>query len=256
MPSRFAWMTRRSWKVRPAESLRIFCSVCLSGASRASTIRLRTPSCSMNAITSCCAPAPIDSIATTAATPKIMPSIVSSERSLWARRLSSPSRSSGRKSRSGRRWDTRAAHRVGCGAGRAGRRRLAACRAQASGSTSAISSPSFRPSSTARLSVRCVTLTSRRSKRSPILQEDVVLAVLLEHRLPRHVKRAGQLACLRSITRSRHTGLERAGPACRTRSVMSKMRRVALGRRSSARLARPRQRADFRGERLAGQRVD
>ena len=52
----------------------------------------------MNAITSCCAPAPIDSIAMTAATPKIMPIIVSSERSLCARRLSKPRRSSGRKS--------------------------------------------------------------------------------------------------------------------------------------------------------------
>ena len=42
----------------------------------------------MNAITCCCAPAPIDSIATTAATPKIMPSMVSSVRSLWRSRLS------------------------------------------------------------------------------------------------------------------------------------------------------------------------
>ena len=52
----------------------------------------------MNAMTSCCAPAPIDSMATTAATPKIIPIIVSSERSLCARRLSNPRRSSGRKS--------------------------------------------------------------------------------------------------------------------------------------------------------------
>ena len=36
----------------------------------------------MNAITSCWAPAPIDSMATTAATPKIIPSMVRSERSL------------------------------------------------------------------------------------------------------------------------------------------------------------------------------
>ena len=42
----------------------------------------------MKAITCCCAPAPIESMATTAATPKIMPSIVSSVRSLWSRRLS------------------------------------------------------------------------------------------------------------------------------------------------------------------------
>ena len=52
----------------------------------------------MNAITSCCAPAPIDSMATTAATPKIMPIIVRSDRSLCARRFSNPRRSSGRKS--------------------------------------------------------------------------------------------------------------------------------------------------------------
>ena len=42
----------------------------------------------MKAITCCCAPAPIDSIATTAATPKIIPSIVSSVRSLWRSRFS------------------------------------------------------------------------------------------------------------------------------------------------------------------------
>ena len=42
----------------------------------------------MNAITCCCAPAPIDSIATTAATPKIIPSMVSSVRSLCSSRLS------------------------------------------------------------------------------------------------------------------------------------------------------------------------
>ena len=98
MPSRFDWMMRRSWNDRPADSLRTFCSVWSSGASRASMIRLRTPSCSMNDITSCCAPAPIDSMATTAATPKIIPSIVSSERSLWASRFSRPRRSSGRTS--------------------------------------------------------------------------------------------------------------------------------------------------------------
>ena len=42
----------------------------------------------MKAITCCCAPAPIDSIASTAATPKIMPSIVKRVRSLCASRLS------------------------------------------------------------------------------------------------------------------------------------------------------------------------
>src|SRR4051812_13244649 len=98
MPSRLVWMMRRSLNDRPDDSLRTFCSAWLSGASRASMIRLRTPSCSMNDMTSCCAPAPIDSMATTAATPKIIPSIVSIERSLCARRFSRPRRSSGRTS--------------------------------------------------------------------------------------------------------------------------------------------------------------
>ena len=42
----------------------------------------------MNAITRCCAPAPIDNIDNTAATPKIIPSIVSNERILFNSRLS------------------------------------------------------------------------------------------------------------------------------------------------------------------------
>jgi len=48
---------------------------------------LRTPRRSI--ISSACfsAPAPIDSIAITAPTPKIMPSIVSADRSLWTERL-------------------------------------------------------------------------------------------------------------------------------------------------------------------------
>src|SRR5262249_23147984 len=52
----------------------------------------------MNAITCCCAPAPIESIETTAATPKIIPSIVSSDRSLCSSRLSTRSRKLGKKS--------------------------------------------------------------------------------------------------------------------------------------------------------------
>src|SRR5437016_1220597 len=56
---------------------------------------LRTPSCSMKAITFCCAPAPIDNMATTAATPKIMPSMVSRERSLCVARFSRPRNRSG-----------------------------------------------------------------------------------------------------------------------------------------------------------------
>src|SRR5260370_4342496 len=58
-------------------------------------MRLRTPSRSMNAMTFCCAPAPMEGIATTAATPKIMTSMVSRERSLWLVRFSNPNTISG-----------------------------------------------------------------------------------------------------------------------------------------------------------------
>src|SRR5690349_4476546 len=58
-------------------------------------MRLRTPICSMKAITFCCAPAPMESMATTAATPKIIPSMVSRERSLWLARFSKPKARSG-----------------------------------------------------------------------------------------------------------------------------------------------------------------
>src|SRR5213080_4182052 len=58
-------------------------------------MRLRTPSCSMKAMTFCCAPAPMESMATTAATPKIMPSMVRRERSLWLARFSKPKTTSG-----------------------------------------------------------------------------------------------------------------------------------------------------------------
>ncbi len=194
-------MTRRSWNVRPGEILRTFCSDSQFEASRASTIRLRTPSCSMNAITSCCAPAPIDSMATTAATPKIMPSIVSSERSLCARRLSSPSRSSGRKS-VGRAGDAsagdahldapRAEHRAWLP------RRTSLARARRWDRSSATSVPSGRPSSAARLSVRCDDLHLALLEPVAGLDEDVRLAVLLEHRLTRHGQRVGDLPCRRS----------------------------------------------------------
>ena len=66
MPGTFARMTRRSRSVSPGDVFRTFWNDCQSVASRASTIRLRTPSCSMNASTCCCAPAPIDIIETTA----------------------------------------------------------------------------------------------------------------------------------------------------------------------------------------------
>src|SRR5581483_12228188 len=50
----------------------------------------------MKLIISFCAPAVIESIATTAPTPKIMPSMVSRLRSLCAKRLASPIFNSGR----------------------------------------------------------------------------------------------------------------------------------------------------------------
>src|SRR5689334_21638181 len=49
----------------------------------------------MKLIISFCAPAVIESMATTAPTPKIMPSMVSKLRSLWAKRLASPIFNSG-----------------------------------------------------------------------------------------------------------------------------------------------------------------
>src|SRR5690349_2438070 len=57
---------------------------------------LFTPSWSMKLIISFCAPAVMESMATTAPTPKIMPSMVSKLRSLCAKRLASPIFSSGR----------------------------------------------------------------------------------------------------------------------------------------------------------------
>ena len=98
-PSTVDLMTRMSARVKPGETCRSRWNACWSGAGFDSTIRLRTPIASITAITCCCAPAPIESIATTAATPKIMPSIVSSERSLWAKRLSTPIASVGSRSR-------------------------------------------------------------------------------------------------------------------------------------------------------------
>src|SRR5438034_7330234 len=82
-------------RVSPGEVFRTFCNSCQLWDSLASTMRLRTPSCSMKPITFCCAPAPMESMATTAATPKIMPSIVRSDRSLWLVRFSNPKTISG-----------------------------------------------------------------------------------------------------------------------------------------------------------------
>src|SRR5437016_12973658 len=49
----------------------------------------------MKAMTFCWAPAPMESMATTAATPKIIPSIVRSERNLWLIKFSNPKARSG-----------------------------------------------------------------------------------------------------------------------------------------------------------------
>src|ERR1051325_9795301 len=88
-------MIWQSLRLSPFETFRTFCRSCSFCASFASTIRFRTPSCSMKAITFCCAPAPMESIATTAATPKIIPSIVSNDRSLCVAKFSIPNRRSG-----------------------------------------------------------------------------------------------------------------------------------------------------------------
>src|ERR1017187_3286575 len=57
---------------------------------------LLTPSWSMKLIICFCAPAVMESMATTAPTPKIMPSMVNRLRSLCAMRLESPMNSSGK----------------------------------------------------------------------------------------------------------------------------------------------------------------
>src|SRR5436190_1276371 len=87
-PGTVACIARMSLNVNPADCCRTFCHACHSVVSFASTMTFRTPRSSMKAMTCCCAPAPIDSMATTAATPKIIPSIVSSVRSLCRSRLS------------------------------------------------------------------------------------------------------------------------------------------------------------------------
>ncbi len=89
-------MARKSRNVSPGDTSLRVCNSVRSTASFASTMMLFTPSKSMKLIISFCAPAVIDSIATTAPTPKIMPSIVSRLRSLCTSRLDSPIVSSGK----------------------------------------------------------------------------------------------------------------------------------------------------------------
>src|ERR1051326_6562521 len=73
----------------------VWCSF-RSRASCASTMMLFTPNWSMKLIISFCAPAVMESMATTAPTPRIMPNMVSRLRSLCAKRLESPIISSGK----------------------------------------------------------------------------------------------------------------------------------------------------------------
>src|SRR5215831_16687980 len=94
-PETFSLMARKSRKLSPGETARTVWSSLRSTASCASTMMLLTPSWSMKLIISFCAPAVIESMATTAPTPKIMPSMVSKLRSLCAKRLASPIFSSG-----------------------------------------------------------------------------------------------------------------------------------------------------------------
>src|SRR5690348_8650226 len=74
---------------------RTVCSSLRSTASCASTMMLFTPNWSMKLIISFWAPAVMESMATTAPTPKIMPSMVRRLRSLCAKRLASPIFNSG-----------------------------------------------------------------------------------------------------------------------------------------------------------------
>ena len=121
----------------------------------------------MNAMTCCCAPAPIDSIATTAATPKIMPSIVSSERSLWTRRLSSPSCRSCIPEPNCDLGSRRNAVITEPAPGCTGPALPAPVFASASGFRSATSVPTGRFVTTICVSVRCDTFTSRGSNERP-----------------------------------------------------------------------------------------
>ena len=116
----------------------------------------------MNAMTCCCAPAPIESIAITAATPKIIPSIVRTDRSLCARRLSNPCVSSGRMSSravaTGRRRSSRHP-RPGGGARRLAWRSIAG---RLGADQRHLGAFRTGPRSATRLSVRCRTLIGRR----------------------------------------------------------------------------------------------
>ena len=156
----------------------------------------------MNAITSCWAPAPIDSIATTAADaedhaehrqqrPQLARAEVVDALLEFGQHLVDPAL---REPSGGR--DGRARHgrppaavrgpppRRGAGAGAGGA--VAAACAPPAGFTSATSVPSGTPSMAARFADWCVTFTSRASNRSPDGHVDDRLAALAVDRLPRH----------------------------------------------------------------------
>ena len=177
IPEVLARMVRKSWKVRPGEIWRIFCLACQSVTSLPSIMRLRTPSCSINAITCCCAPAPMESMETTAATPKIMPSMVRKVRILCTtkrvqtlaefRQNIPPTLRSTRRCRGG--WGDkggRSAHlppppTVGDAAVEA----FSAC---SSGFTKATSVPAASPSIATRVSDRCVIFIFCAAKSLPL----------------------------------------------------------------------------------------
>ena len=113
----------------------------------------------MNAMTCCCAPAPIDSMAITAATPKIMPSIVSARSQLVRAQIVEPLLELGqhveaatRVAADGEGGDGRVAHFTGPDA--APLFGALAAVDTATGSTSATIAPSARPSRPTRVSVR------------------------------------------------------------------------------------------------------
>ena len=194
----------------------------------------------MNAMTSCCAPAPIDSMATTAATPKIMPIIVSSERSLCARRLSSPRRSSGRKS------DVVPLMRVATMV-IANRRPPAASEsccwwsgARRSDPSSATSVPSDKARDGGAALGEVLDLDLALLEAVADLHEDVRLPVLLEHGLTRHVQRIGDFFALNRDARRRArlqpriglVELERHVEEARDCRALEPLRTAARGRRA------------------------
>ena len=190
-PCTFSEIARKSRNVRPGEMARTCCSSLRSTASRASMMMLFTPSWSMKLIISFCAPAVMESMATTAPTPKIMPSMVSRLRSLCARRLESPMYSSGKilpDSIALLLSSATAAGRLPMGLPPPFLRSAFLLPFLANGSASATISPGFTPpASTIVDSLRWAIWIGRASNSLPLLHVDDRLAVLLEYGLDRDV---------------------------------------------------------------------